>query len=155
MSGSESNGANTVTGVRGPLVLVVDDDDAIRDALGDVLAEAGFATLSARHGLDALVVLNELEEPPSLILLDLMMPVMDGWTFCEVRRRNGSLREIPVVSLSAVPITKSNWPAGINAFLAKPIDIIELTWICFRLTGRKNPLLPAEQRQSPQTSTAC
>jgi CheY-like chemotaxis protein len=136
MSGSESNEANPIAEVQGPLVLVVDDDDAIRDALRDVLAEAGFATLNAGHGLDALHVLNGLEEPPNLILLDLMMPVMDGWTFCEIRRRNGILREIPVVALSAVPITESNWPDGINSFLAKPINVTELTWIALRVTGR-------------------
>jgi CheY-like chemotaxis protein len=155
MSGSENSESDTLAATPSPLVLVVDDDDAIRDALKDLLAEAGFATVSARNGLDALHVLNELEAPPTLIFLDLMMPVMDGWTFCEVRRRNGSLREIPVVALSAVPITESNRPDGINAFLAKPIDVNDLTWIALRLAGRKNPLLPAEQRQHPQPATFC
>jgi len=155
MSGSENRESDTLAATPSPLVLVVDDDDAIRDALIDLLAEAGFATVSARNGLDALHVLNELEAPPTLIFVDLMMPVMDGWTFCEIRRRNGSLREIPVVALSAVPITESNRPDGINAFLAKPIDVNDLTWIALRLAGRKNSLLRAEQRQHPQPATFC
>jgi two-component system, chemotaxis family, chemotaxis protein CheY len=155
MSGSENIDSETMAAAPSPLVMVIDDDDAIRDALKDLLAEAGFATVSAKHGLDALHVLNELEAPPTLIFLDLMMPVMDGWTFCEIRRRNGRLREIPVVALSALPITESNRPDGINAFLAKPIDVNDLTWIALRLTGRKNLVFPAEQRQRPQTSTVC
>ena len=152
MSGSEIGESEVMAGGPLPLVLVVDDDDAIRDALRDLLAEAGFATVTARHGLDALHVLNGLEAPPTLIFLDLMMPVMDGWTFCEIRRRNGSLREIPVIALSAVPITESNRPDGIDAFLAKPIDVRELTWIALRLTGRKNLLSPVEERQHLETT---
>ena len=61
-----------------PLVLVVDDDDAIRGALCELLDEAGFATVSARHGLEALQLLARLPTAPAFIFLDPMMPIMDG-----------------------------------------------------------------------------
>jgi CheY-like chemotaxis protein len=120
-----------------PLVLVVDDDDAIRDALCDLLDDAGFAAVGARHGLEALKVLAASAASPTFIVLDLMMPVMDGWAFCDSREKSPALSEIPVIAISAVEITESNRPAGIDAFLAKPIDMHEFAGLAVRMTGRK------------------
>ena len=70
-----------------PLVLVIDDDAGIREAIVDFLAEEGFEAVGAGNGLEALNLLAESSRKlPSLILLDLMMPVLDGWTFCKVRQ---------------------------------------------------------------------
>ncbi len=63
-------------------ILVVDDDADIRYALVEALEGEGYGALSAANGLEALEVLRILPKPPSVILLDLMMPVMDGWQFC-------------------------------------------------------------------------
>jgi CheY-like chemotaxis protein len=120
-----------------PLVLVVDDDDAIREALCDVLDDAGFATVGARHGLEALKVLAASNVTPSFILLDLMMPVMDGWTFCDSRRKNGALRDIPVIAISAVDLSESNRPPDVDAFLPKPIDVERFAGLALRMAGRR------------------
>ena len=61
-----------------PLVLVVDDDAAVREALCDLLDEAGFAAVAARHGLEALKVLASLQTIPAFILLDLTMPTVSS-----------------------------------------------------------------------------
>ena len=125
-----------------PPVLVVDDDDAIREALCDLLDDAGFATAGAHHGLEALEVLAALGTAPSFILLDLMMPVMDGWAFCERRRRSDALREIPVIAISAVEVSDSNRPVGIDAFLTKPIDLGTFARLALRMAGRKTRRRP-------------
>jgi len=81
-----------------PLVLVIDDDDGIREGIVDLLEEEGFAAVGACNGLEALNFLADSKRVPSLILLDLMMPVLDGWTFCKVRQGVSMLMEIPVVA---------------------------------------------------------
>jgi CheY-like chemotaxis protein len=138
MSQSENADAPSLAEPRRPLVLVVDDDDAIREGLSDLLEDAGFATVGARHGLEALKVLATIPVAPTFILLDLMMPVMDGWAFCDSRGRSRTLSEIPVIAISAVEISESNRPAGVDAFLAKPIDMDKFAWLAVRMAGRKN-----------------
>jgi CheY-like chemotaxis protein len=120
-----------------PLVLVVDDDDAIREALGDLLQDAGFDTVGARNGLEALNILAALATAPTFILLDLTMPVMDGWAFCETRRKNRLFSEVPVIAISAGEISESDRPAGIDAFLAKPIDLERFAQLAIRVSGRR------------------
>jgi CheY-like chemotaxis protein len=124
---------------RRPLVLVVDDDDAIREALCDILDDAGFATVGARHGLEALKVLAASEADPTFILLDLMMPVMDGWAFCDSREKSRTLRAIPVIAISAAAISESDRPAEIDAFLMKPIDMDQFAGLAVRIAGREGP----------------
>ena len=136
MSPPDNTEGDLLAGLARPLVLVVDDDDAIREGLRDILAEAGFDTLGARHGLEALKVLAAMATAPTFILLDLMMPVMDGWTFCDTRRKIRDFKEVPVIAISAVEISESNRPVGIDAFLAKPIDVEKFARLAARLCGR-------------------
>ena len=82
-------------------VLVVEDDLDIRQALLEILEEHGFVALGARDGAEALDLLSRATELPCLILLDLMMPVMDGASFREAQRNDPRLASIPVVVLSA------------------------------------------------------
>lgn len=82
-------------------VLVVEDDLDIRQALTDILEEHGFGVMGARDGAEALGLLASTSDLPCLILLDLMMPVMDGATFREAQRGDPRLASIPVVVLSA------------------------------------------------------
>ena len=138
MNDAENIDSTSLAEPRRPLVLVVDDDDAIREALCDLLDDAGFATVGARHGLEALKVIAASAEAPTFILLDLMMPVMDGWAFCDSRAKSRALREIPVIAISAVDLCESNRPAGVDAFMAKPIDVNNFAWLAVRMAGRRS-----------------
>jgi len=91
------------TGEAGLPALVVDDDPAIREMLRRNLERAGWSVTVAENGRVALERLGEVT--PRLILLDLMMPEMDGFEFVEVLRRNEAWREIPVVVLTARELT--------------------------------------------------
>lgn len=137
-SDAESSDATALAEPQRPLVLVVDDDDPIREALRDLLEDAGFATVGARHGLEALKALATLPTTPTFILLDLMMPIMDGWAFCRSRWKSRTLREIPVILISAVDMSESNRPTGIDAFLPKPIDVEHFTRLAARMAGRRS-----------------
>ena len=99
-------------------VMVVEDDAAIRDLVIEVLAHEGFEAVGARNGEEALRRLRGGELHPSLILLDLMMPVMNGWQFREQQLRDPALAGIPVVVTSAVP--DHEVPA--DGFCGKPFD---------------------------------
>jgi CheY-like chemotaxis protein len=81
-------------------VLIVDDDGAIHRALSQILEEEGYETAVASDGGAALQMLRAGLRPGA-ILLDLMMPVMDGWDFRADQLRDPALREIPVIVLSA------------------------------------------------------
>jgi len=121
-----------------PLVLVIDDDDAIREGIVDLLEEEGFAAIGASNGMEALNFLAEAKQVPALILLDLMMPVLDGWTFCKVRQGVSMLMEIPVVAISAAPMNGPQQPLRVDATLPKPFDPDALAWLATRMTGRKS-----------------
>src|SRR4051794_28574938 len=82
------------------LILVVDDDPDLRDTLGQILEDEGYSVAAASNGREALAYLRE-RPAPSLILLDLMMPVMDGWQFRSEQRLDSVLAKIPVLVISA------------------------------------------------------
>jgi len=121
-----------------PLVLVIDDDEGIREGIVDLLEEEGFAAVGAANGLEALNFLAESKRVPALILLDLMMPVLDGWTFCKLRQGVSMLMEIPVVAISAAPMNGGHAPLRVDATLPKPFDPTALTWLATRMAGRKS-----------------
>ena len=123
MSDSESSDAPSLAEPKPPLVLVVDDEDAIREALCDLLEDAGFATIGARHGLDALRALATLPTAPAFILLDLMMPIMDGWQVLEHLRQDERLARVPVVVITAFGDLGS---ASQLPVLRKPIELKDL-----------------------------
>ena len=115
------------------LVLVVDDDPDILDAICDILGGEGYRVARARHGLEALARLEQ--ERPSVILLDLMMPVMDGLAFAQVlrSREDGA---IPIVVISADGNPQKAAAVGARGFLAKPFDIDALLAQVAAMTGR-------------------
>ncbi len=104
-----------------PLVLVVEDDDAIREAVVVLLLEAGYATLEAEHGARAWALL-ESGLRPSLILLDLIMPVMDGQTLLERLNQHSHHRAIPVVVLTAA----TEPPVATRTLLRKPFQLTQV-----------------------------
>jgi CheY-like chemotaxis protein len=81
-------------------ILIVDDDTDVREVLGELLADEGYATRMCANGRAALELLRGGARP-RLILLDLMMPVMDGWQFRAEQLRDATLRDIPVVVMTA------------------------------------------------------
>ena len=105
-------------------ILVVEDDLAIRETLCELLQEEGYAVAGASNGAEALRLLSE-EGEPSLIVLDLMMPVMDGWAFRSAQRRDPRLARIPVLVLSAghADGDRSLAGLGVQGFLPKPFDL--------------------------------
>src|SRR4051812_37667489 len=81
-------------------VLIVEDERDIRDTLEEVLKYEGFSVHSSSNGQEALTLLKTIERP-CLILLDMMMPVMNGWEFLQMQRQDEILATIPVVVVSA------------------------------------------------------
>jgi len=108
-----------------PNILVVEDDAAIRGLVSEVLRDDGYQVWEATNGVEALESLRQAR--PDLIVLDLMMPVMDGWTFVEECRRKEWCGEVPIVVTSAshdLPRTADQLRAlGVRTCLAKPFDV--------------------------------
>jgi CheY-like chemotaxis protein len=103
-------------------VLVIDDDEAIRSALAEVLRLSGYEVAVAADGQEGIELLA-VGLAPQAIVLDLMMPRMDGWTFLLELRADARFRELPVVVTSAV---SSEPPPGADACLTKPFDATQL-----------------------------
>jgi CheY-like chemotaxis protein len=82
-------------------VLVVDDDDDVRESVCDALDDAGYAVESAANGLEALQLLRDRGLRPVVILLDMMMPEMDGWAFRQEQDKDPALALIPVIVFTA------------------------------------------------------
>ncbi|AKF07375.1 response regulator [Sandaracinus amylolyticus] len=107
-------------------ILVVEDDADVRDTMVQVLESEGHAVRGARDGREALDALRAGLRP-RLILLDLMMPVMNGWQFREEMEREPALASIPVVLVSALdPGTERTASIAAAGFLHKPFELDEL-----------------------------
>jgi CheY-like chemotaxis protein len=100
------------------IVLVVEDDDATRGALMAILEEDGYRAVGAADGAQALSLCEK--EPPDLILLDLMMPVMDGWGFLAAWADRRPKTRCPIVLLSGLSFVRD--APGVADFLSKPVD---------------------------------
>jgi CheY-like chemotaxis protein len=120
-----------------PLVLVIDDDADIRTAIEDFLNGEGFATVGAANGQAALDLLADSRDRPAVILLDLMMPIVDGWTFCKIRQGIATLMEIPVITISAASTTGTSEPLRADGYIKKPFDADALIEMVTRMAGRK------------------
>jgi len=108
-------------------VLVVDDDAALRNTLVEILEEEGYRATSASNGMEALELLRTSTARPRVILLDMMMPVMDGWAFRAEQRRDPLLSEIPVVIFSAQGNVKDMASqVSASAYLKKPLLLKEV-----------------------------
>jgi two-component system, OmpR family, response regulator CpxR len=104
-------------------ILIVDDDPDIRELLAEALEDLGFATVTAENGLEAANLVRSMEIPPSLILLDLMMPVMDGYEFLEERSNDPLLAAVPVAIITAgYGVDRDRLGSG-TLIIPKPIDM--------------------------------
>ena len=108
-----------------PEILVVEDDEAIRGLVSEVLRDDGYEVSEAANGAEALDYVND--HRPDLIVLDLMMPVMDGWAFVERWRNHPGCKDVPIVVTSAshdLPKTAERLRSyGVRTCLAKPFDV--------------------------------
>ncbi len=114
-------------------VMVVEDDALIRDAVLELLSFEGFDAVGARDGADALLLLRRGTVAPAVILLDLMMPRMNGWQFRAAQLADPALARIPVVVMSASD------PDGVaaDAVIGKPFDAAALIGLLARLTAER------------------
>lgn len=108
-------------------ILLVDDDADVRESIGEALEEGGYHVATAPNGKEALRQLRADDVRPDLILLDIMMPEMDGWTFRKEQRQDPTIASIPVIVFTAYgaprDIAKQLDAAG---FLKKPLRLDEL-----------------------------
>ncbi len=104
-------------------VLVVDDDTSILDTVSSILSGEGYDVMSAASGQEALAAVSRKQ--PVLILLDMRMPVMDGWAVARALREQGS--RVPIVVMTAAESAK-RWAdeVGAEGYLAKPFGLDEL-----------------------------
>jgi CheY-like chemotaxis protein len=107
----------------GHLILVVDDDRDIRDSLIETLEDHGYRAAGAANGVEALSVLQTSPERPCLILLDLMMPVMDGQEFREEQLKNPMWAEIPVIVISAYADVEAQARSLAAEYMRKPLAL--------------------------------
>jgi CheY-like chemotaxis protein len=105
-------------------LLVVEDNAVVREGLAVILRREGYEVVPAADGEEALRMLRAAPRP-DLVILDMLMPVLDGWHFLERLRRDGA--DIPVVITTAINLTRQ-WAEdhGCKGFLRKPVDAEEL-----------------------------
>jgi two-component system, chemotaxis family, sensor histidine kinase and response regulator PixL len=110
----------------GQTVLVVEDDETVRQGLAVVLEQAGYVVVTAANGREALTYPRS-HLPPALILLDMMMPAADGWHFMRLRARD-ALASVPVLIMTAIGVASQEWATslGVVGYLRKPVAEDEL-----------------------------
>ena len=116
-----------------PVVLVVDDSPTVRKIVQLTLSREGITVVTAGDGLSALAAVADAQ--PDLILLDIMLPRMDGYSICQVVRKNMSYRDIPIIMLSGKDglIDKVRGKmAGSSDYITKPFDSSELVQVVKR-----------------------
>lgn len=115
-------------------VMIVEDDYAVRETLQELLEEEGYGVFPAANGREALDQLRSESASPRVILLDLMMPVMDGWQFRDEMRRDPALSAIPVVVMSAdAGLDHKVEGMSVAAVLPKPVELKTLLSTISRL----------------------
>jgi CheY-like chemotaxis protein len=131
MSRSESNITPS------PTILVIDDDWDVQDAVSETLEDAGYQVTRAANGQEALEQLDQ-HPAPDAILLDLFMPVMNGWDTARAIQRRRDLRQIPLIVITA---SEPYWGYPAGHVLRKPIDRA-------KLIGAVHQVIPDARRRS-------
>jgi CheY-like chemotaxis protein len=103
-----------------PLVMVIDDSVDIRETVGMIIEGRGYRVVLAEHGRDALDRIRDGRLRPAAVVLDLQMPVMDGWAFLAAQRDEPLLADTRVIVASADRLLRDGWPANVCAVLQKP-----------------------------------
>jgi signal transduction histidine kinase/DNA-binding response OmpR family regulator len=128
----------------GPLVLVVDDDVAVRDLVGRSLKKEGYRVVTAASGQEGLELAAKLK--PDVITLDVMMPSMDGWAVLTKLKSTEELAEIPVIMMTIVDDRNMGFALGASEYLTKPIDWKRLSSVLakYRTDGASRTVLVVE-----------
>src|SRR5438105_13013717 len=127
-----------------PYVLVVDDDPAIRGLVGDALREEGYAVDLAAHGREALDAMRARR--PATVILDLMMPVMDGFSFIEQCHRERLCVDVPIVVIAAVQdALRRIKDLPVHACIAKQFDLDDLRQMVARYVQPNGHISGAEE----------
>lgn len=132
----EPSAGSTGLATKRALILIVDDDEFLRDATVALLQVAGYAVIGTRTAMQALALLRSGTVKPALILLDFMMPGMNGADFRAAQLQDVSLATIPVVFVSALTRTLDALQCGplrAAAALEKPVDAHDLLTLVGRL----------------------
>jgi CheY-like chemotaxis protein len=118
----------------GKAVLVIEDDPDTQDAICGLLEYSGYRAFGVNNGREALDFLKS-HSAPSVIVLDLMMPVMNGWEFCDLQRADAVLARIPVVVISASgALPEAVLGKGAIDYVPKPFDPDRLVAAIERIT---------------------
>jgi CheY-like chemotaxis protein len=127
----------------------VDDDEAFRQGVASVLVREGGSAVQARNGKEALEYLQDAT-PPDLILLDMMMPVMDGWQFLKRRHWLPPLSAIPVLIMTGLGAASWDWAYSLGAcgLVRKPVESEQLVQTI------RHCLRKQTSHQDPATATA-
>lgn len=118
-------------------ILVVDDEEDILTLVERMLKYKGYEVVKARSGREALSILNSGEDI-SLVLLDIMMPDMNGWEVCRQIKSNPRLAHIPVVMLSVLYLeehVRTSFEVGADDHITKPLDFKKLSDVIYQFVG--------------------
>ncbi len=118
-------------------ILVVDDSQDVLRFVCEVLADEGFAVVGARNGIDALAL--AAKSHPDLILLDMQMPLMDGWDFVRAYRKTPGPHATIVVMAAGRASASHAAEIGAAGYLAKPFSLEHLLELAERYAGRASP----------------
>ena len=109
------------------VVLLVEDEDDARNLLATLLEEGGYQVLRAANGVEALNLLESARGACNIILLDLMMPVMNGWDFRRKQKQNPLYAGIPVLLMSAgARIASASGDLDAAGYVTKPVEVDDL-----------------------------
>jgi CheY-like chemotaxis protein len=116
-----------MTDLRKKSILVVEDEDDVRESLAAILESEGYSVLEAAHGGEALERLRAADDDVGLILLDMFMPTMNGWAFRDAQVRDPALAAIPVIVITAdATAARSARSLGVVEAMTKPLDFDRL-----------------------------
>jgi CheY-like chemotaxis protein len=131
-------------GVDTPLILIVDDEKHIRALLRQQLEEAGYRTIEAQNGREAIELVRKGR--PDLIILDILMPGIDGFEVANILKQNNETADIPIMILSIVEDKERGYRLGVDSYLTKPVDAEQLLSTVSLLAARGQKL-PAPDRR--------
>jgi CheY-like chemotaxis protein len=114
-----------MTETGGDYILVIEDDPGVRNGIANIIENEGYTVVSCSDAQTALDSLSSAANLPRMILLDFLMPHMDGWAFLRERQKDVRLRSIPVLGMSAsqVLLDRKEPPEDVEEFLRKPFNV--------------------------------